>query len=179
MNENLLITKIKNKDEDGLYAFVEEYGKIIKSVIKPVLIHHPDLIEEVLNDTVLAVWENINSYDSSRSSFKNWCAAVSKYKAIDALRKEIRHQSISIEEVGDIPYEEKYEFNEIDVMLGILSPEDQIIFKKLFIEEYSYKEISKSTGISKEILYNRVSRGKKLLKDKIEGGTKWIIYTIN
>lgn len=179
MDENLLIRKIKNRDEDGLLEFINKYAGVLKSSIYPVLIHHPNLMEEVLNDSVLAVWENINSYDKNRSSFKNWCAAVSKYKAIDAFRKEIIHQSISIDEVGEVFFEEDYEINEIDLILKILSTEDKEIFIKLFVEEYSYEEISKSTGLSKEVLYNRVSREKKLLRDNLQGGNKWIMFTIN
>ena len=67
----------------------------------------------------------------------------------------------------EVFFEEDYEINEIDLILKILSTEDKEIFIKLFDEEYSYEEISKSTGLSKEVLYNRVSRGKKLLRDNL------------
>lgn len=172
MKEKLLITKIKNKDEKALIEFVDTYGPILKSVIFPVLSYYPELVGEVLNDCLLAIWENIESYDEKRSSFKNWCAAVSKYKAIDALRKEIKHESVNLEDIEIIPSEDIYKLDESEKILKHLNKEDQIIFKKLFIDGYSYEEISKTSGISKDTLYNRVSRGKKTLKEILQGENK-------
>lgn len=164
MDEKQLIKKIKKKDEKALIIFIDTYGKIIKGAIKPILSYKKELIGEVLDDSFLAIWENIESFDPSRSSFKNWCAGVAKYKAIDALRKEIRHKAISTDAISEIPCEDYINLGQIDEILEILDYEDQILLKKLFIEGFSYDDISKQTGIKKPILYNKVSRAKKLIR---------------
>lgn len=168
MEEKSLIKKIKNRDEKGLIEFINIYGPTIKSAIYPVLSQHKELIDEVLNESLLAIWENINSFDSGRSSLKNWSATVAKYKAIDALRKELRHTSVNIESIESLSCTDIHQLDEVDQILKHLTPDDQNIFKKLFIEGYSYDDISKDLKISKKALYNRVSRGKKLLKKFIK-----------
>jgi RNA polymerase sigma factor (sigma-70 family) len=117
-----------------------------------------------LDDSFIAVWDNIDSFDPSRSSFKNRCAGLAKYKAIDALRKEIRHQAVSTDQIGEISYEDRIDLGEADEILKNLKDDDKIIFKKLFLEGYSYDDISKDSGLSKEVLYNRVSRAKKVIR---------------
>lgn len=170
MNERKLIKKIKKKDEKALVIFIDSYGKIIKGAISPILISHRELMDEALNDAVLAIWENIDSYDPKRSSFKNWCAGIGKYKAIDLLRKEIRHQSVSLDKLGDKGKSDYIDLDEREEILSYLSPEDKILFEKLFIEGYSYDDIAKEEGVSKNALYNRVSRGRKVISLNLREG---------
>ncbi len=122
------------------------------------------LWEEIINDTLLDVWENINSFDNTRSSFKNWCGVISKYNAISGLRKELRHYSIPLEDSdGFYHIEDMKDLEGFKNMISLLSKEDQVIFINFFFEEIDYDEISKITGLNKKVIYNRVSRGKKKL----------------
>ena len=91
--------KNRKKDQDALIKFVNIYGPTLKGAIFPILRSHTQLIEEVLNDTLLSIWDNISRYDSSKSSFKNWCCVVAKYRAIDGLRRELRHKDQSSEKL--------------------------------------------------------------------------------
>ena len=54
-------------------------------------------------------------------------------------------------------------------MLCSLSKEDRDIFKKLYFEDRDMDEVSRDTGLSKSILYNRISRGKKKIRREIKG----------
>lgn len=169
MNENKIIKGIKKKDEKALKIFIDTYGPVMKASVYKVLTFNENLRMEVLNDSVLAVWDNIESYDSKRSSFKNWCAGIARYKAIDALRKEIRHKSVDIDEISNYLSDDKeIKIDETDEILKVLDEKDREIFRKLFIEGYSYEDLAKIYDISKASLYNRVSRGKKKIRKDIE-----------
>ena len=169
MNENKIIKGIKKKDEKALKIFIDTYGPVMKASIYKVLTFNENLRMEVLNDSVLAVWDNIESYDSKRSSFKNWCAGIARYKAIDALRKEIRHKSVDIDEISNYLSDDKdIKIDETDEILKVLDEKDREIFRKLFIEGYSYEDLAKIYDISKASLYNRVSRGKKKIRKDIK-----------
>ena len=169
MNENKIIKGIKKKDEKALKIFIDTYGPVMKASIYKVLTFNENLRMEVLNDSVLAVWDNIDSYDSKRSSFKNWCAGIARYKAIDALRKEIRHKSVDIDEISNYLSDDKdIKIDETDEILKVLDEKDREIFRKLFIEGYSYEDLAKIYDISKASLYNRVSRGKKKIRKDIK-----------
>ena len=168
MNEKKIIKGIKKKDEKALKIFIDTYGPIMKASIYKVLTFNENIRMEVLNDSVLAVWDNIDSFDPKRSSFKNWCAGIARYKAIDALRKEIRHKSVGFDEVENyIEDETEIYLDETDEILKVLDEKDREIFKKLFIEGYSYDDLEKITKIPKDRLYNKVSRAKKTLRSKL------------
>lgn len=167
MNEKKIIQGIKNRDEKSLRAFIDSYGPVMKASIYKVLTFNENVRMEVLNDSVLAVWDNIDSFDPARSSFKNRCAGVARYKAIDALRKEIRHKSVDLDEVS--PYlstDDDISIDETEEILKVLDEKDREIFRKLFIEGYSYDDLAKVYDISKAGLYNRVARGKKKIKEE-------------
>lgn len=182
MDDKKLIKKIKERDQDALPGFIDKYGPSIKGAIYPILKSYPALVGEVLNESLLAIWDNIDSYDPSRSSLKNWSALVSKYKAIDSLRREIRHQSQSLYQIKDQAFEDSYPFEDADEIKNILSylnSEDQEIFIRLFLQGYSYDDLERLTGLSKDVLYNRVSRGKSILRKNLKGGKSWKIFTTN
>lgn len=160
---------MKKRNEKALTFFIDTYGPVMKASIYKVLTFNENIRMEVLNDSILAVWDNIDSFDPKRSSFKNWCAGVARYKAIDALRKEIRHKSVDFDEVENYLEDESgINLDETDEILKILDEKDREIFRKLFIEGYSYDDLAKIYDISKAGLYNRVSRGKKKIRKDIE-----------
>lgn len=169
MNEKKIIRGIKNRDEKTLRAFIDSYGPVMKASIYKVLTFNEEVRMEVLNDSVLAVWDNIDSFDPARSSFKNWCAGIARYKAIDALRKEIRHKSVDLDEVSNyLEDDNEINIDESEQILKVLDEKDQEIFRKLFIEGYSYDDLAKVYDLSKAGLYNRVARGKKKIKEEIQ-----------
>ena len=169
MNEKKIIRGIKNRDEKTLRAFIDSYGPVMKASIYKVLTFNEEVRMEVLNDSVLAVWDNIDSFEPARSSFKNWCAGIARYKAIDALRKEIRHKSVDLDEVSNyLEDDEELNIDESEQILKVLDEKDREIFRKLFIEGYSYDDLANVYDISKAGLYNRVARGKKKIKEEIQ-----------
>lgn len=180
INEDNFIKEMKKGNEKSLLYVIDNYGWILKTVIKKHLFYLPSYYDEVMNDCLLSIWENINSYDSENSSFKNWVGSIAKYKSIDYIRKYLKdRENRNIEDMvivaEDSPLKEilKNEINkETEQMLLSLSEEDRKIFKMLYFEQMSMDEISKETGHTKSILYNRLSRGRNKIRDSIniEGG---------
>jgi len=168
MNEKEIIRGLKRKDERILSAFIEEYAGLMKNVISDRLKVFPNIWEEVLNDSIFAVWENINSYNEKKSSFKNWCASIARYKAIDALRKELRHKSCELDDNLHIKDDRILNLLLIEEIFNYLSAEDKMIFEKIFLEGRTYDELSNELSVSKDILYSRVKRARKNLKDEFE-----------
>lgn len=164
MDEKKLIRLISKKNEDGLVYFIKNYGGLLKSVISKTLYKYPNLVEEVLNDSLLSIWNNISYYDSNKSSFKNWCASVARYRAIDALRIEVKHESIDLDQAEDLAYDGDFDKLLVKDILASLSNEDQRLFIDLFVEGKSYEEVSKDLSTTKNALYSRVKRARHKLK---------------
>lgn len=172
IGENNYIEQLGLHNEEALIYVIDIYGGLLKSVISKHLFAMPDKIEECLNDVLLNIWENISSFDESRSSFKNWVAAVAKYRAIDYLRKYRQEpRQVNIEDIllsqGDIMAERiiSQEISEeTESLLACLNESDRSLFLKLYIEEKPIEEISREMGMKKAVIYNRLSRGKRRIR---------------
>ena len=53
---------------------------------------------------------------------------------------------------------------EVEKMLSFLNPSDRELFLELYVEEKTVAQVSEETGIKKEVIYNRLSRGKEKIR---------------
>lgn len=82
-----LVSKIKRGDESALIKVIERYGPLLKTIIYKNLKYSPTAREEVLNDCFLKIWENIESFNPIKGTFKNWICAIANYQSIDRIRQ--------------------------------------------------------------------------------------------
>lgn len=166
------IQQLKLHNEKALMYVIDEYGGLIMAVIRKHLFGLPERQEECFDDVLLKIWQNISDFDESKNTFKNWAAAIAKYRAIDYLRQyqrepvmvDIEDTTIAREDGVLAKLIEQEISKEVEMMLACLNPSDQELFLKLYVNEQSLEEISRETGVKKEVLYNRVSRGKKKIR---------------
>lgn len=180
ITEENFIHYLRVKNEKALEYVIDKYGWIIKTVVKKHMYNLESYQEECINDIILAIWNNIDRFDEDRSTFKNWVAAISKYKSIDYARKYLKH--IDNENIDDLEIKGKDDIQdeitkeelsqELEEMLSHLKEKDREIFIKLYVQEKEIEEIEKETGMSRDIIYNRVSRGKKKIRDIFKFGGK-------
>jgi len=180
ITEENFIQEMKSGNEKSLDYVIDNYAWIIKTVLKNHLHYIPNYYEDCMNDCLLAIWENIDSYSPEISTFKNWVGGIAKYKAIDYKRKYLKEMKNKNIEDEIIPVEDKSlekiiskEISEeTEEMLNLLSPEDKNIFKKIYIEEFNMDEVSDKTGLTKSVIYNRISRGRNKIKNlfNLKGG---------
>lgn len=172
ITEENFIYYLRKKNEQALEYVIDNYGGIVRSIIKRHLYNLPDYQEECINDVLLGVWNNIESFDESKNTFKNWIAGIAKYKTIDYRRKYLKYLEddnidnliLISEDTCHIQVARQELDDDLEYLLSCLKPEDRELFLKLYIEEQEIDSISKETGIKRENIYNRISRGKKKLR---------------
>ena len=175
IDDTNFIQQLVAKNEDALEYVIKKYKKIVSSVIDKYLNLIPSYKEDCINDVFFAVWENADTYDSSKNTFANWICGVARIKSLDYQRKftKLLSKSSIYEEnifnnlkVNDI-YEvfEKTFSKETEQMLSCLSPKDRELFIKLYVNGETFEEISCNMGVSKSVLYNRLSRAKKAIRN--------------
>lgn len=170
--EKNFIVQLRQGNEKALEYVVDTYGGLLLAVTRKQLAALPELQQECVNDTLLAIWQNIDRYDENRSSFANWAAGICRYKAIDCRRSWLkRWQEQPLETAAELADPrcqtdllEQEIFAEAEQMLSCLKEEDQLLFRQLFLEDIPVNEIAKQQGISRGAVYNRVSRGRKQLR---------------
>lgn len=172
INEENFLDQLKTKNEKALDYVIDTYGWIIKSVIKKHLYNLQSVQDECINDVLLGFWNNIDKFDENKSEFKNWIAGIAKFKAIDYKRKYLRE--LDNENVDDLNITVDDSINELlknelslemQEMMNSLKEKDRELFYKLYVEEIEVDKVSQETGIKRDVIYNRVSRAKKKLRD--------------
>lgn len=174
-NDNF-IKELKKKNQKALNYLVDNYSNLIFKVTISILgsEKREDAVECV-NDVVLKVWQNINFYDESKSSFSSWLIAISKYNAIDYRRRLVKKdEEQNIEDLmlsDDHAVEDKVieSENKEELMEAIsnMGPIDKDIFIRRYFVGESINEICESLNLSRTAVDNRILRGKKHLKQKL------------
>ena len=155
ITEKNYIQQLQLHNEEALIYVIDMYGGLLKAVIRKHLFTMPQKQEECMNDVLLSIWEHAASFDDKKNSFKNWAAAIARYEAIDYLRKYKRDlEQLCMDDVTAA---------ENDRMLEQLIEGE--LFMKLFVEEESVEQISEDTGLPRDVIYNRVSRGKRKMRN--------------
>lgn len=172
MDDKFIIKNIKRKKECGLEMLVNVYGGFIATIIRQNLNNLDRYEDECIDDVLLSIWNNINRFDESKNTFKNWIASITRYRIIDYKRKYIK--TLNLEEVDINKLKDnstiedgllKKELrDEIENLLSNLNPRDKDIFIKHYLEDKDIKILAKEMGVKTDNIYNRLSRGRKKLR---------------
>lgn len=174
ITEKNFVRNLEDRNEKALEYVIDNYGALVKAIVKKYISKLDNIQEECINDIFLAVWYGIDKYDSERSSFKNWIAGISKFKAIDYQRKYnnlLNENNIDNLDLGSqhsiedtmLENSRKELANEI---LNGLSKDERIIFQEFYIKEKKATEIGQNLGIRESVVYNKLSRTRKKLRHK-------------
>lgn len=175
-----LIEQIRRRDEKAFESIVKIYGRLISSIVSKHMYSLENYQDECINDILLAIWNNVEYYNTSKNSFKNWIAVIAKYTSLNYVKKYKKYgNNIELDEVKLITEDNNVEQliqqdinKELEEMLGCLKKKDRVIFTELYLKDKSIDEICFQTGMRKDYIYNRVSRGKKKLRALWEKGGK-------
>lgn len=171
MSDRNFIIEMENGNEEALRYAIEKYGGLVRAVIGKHLYLLKEEQAECFDDVFMNVWEHIGSFDKEQSTFKNWIAGIARYKSIDYLRRHRNQPELvplnGTEDAVDDKLSALAEHeisDETDKLLKCLKPEDRSMFEKLFIEEMTVEEVSRSFQTSKDVIYKRISRARKRMR---------------
>lgn len=172
ITEKNFVKQMEKGNEKALLYVIENYGWVLKTVVKRQMATLPHLWDDCINDTLMAVWENIGSFDEERSKFENWLAGVCRFKALNYVRKYIEASREELmEQVPDLKDESAQKAllqreyrEEVNTILGYLKDEDEKLFRLIYLEGLSMDEVAERMNMTKTAIYGRISRGKKQLR---------------
>lgn len=184
INEDNLIGALRQKDPAAIEYVVDRYGALLKAVLLRNLCEYDERWEECFHDVLMALWTHPERFEEKKSQLKNWLCAIAKYKAIDLVRRERRaaRGRIALDESQWAAIADESidvggpggdgTLAELQKLLRCLSPEDQELFVRRYGLEQPVAQISAETGMHRDLIYTRISRGKKKLRNlyKNHGG---------
>lgn len=161
-------------EASAYHAFLVELSAHLRAFFRKRLTRLPDEVEDLLQETLLAVHNQRHTYDIHQP-LTAWVHAIAKYKLIDLLRRRARRDLLTdpLDDEMDILSSADSEAAEARRDLGKLLdqlPDSQrlpIVLTKL--EGLSVSEAAQRTGMSASAVKVAVHRGLKALAALIRG----------
>lgn len=82
-----MLQQIYKKDDRAFTLLYDMYSKSLFSVIYNLIRDHEEA-EDILQETFVKIWKNIESYDESKGRFYTWILNISRNASIDRLRSK-------------------------------------------------------------------------------------------
>lgn len=120
--------------------------------------------EELMQETMVAVWRKASQFDPSRSSASTWIFTIARNLRIDAYRRE-RHPEYDpndpalvpeAEPAADLVIEQRQSAEMIGAALGRLSEAEQSILRLAYFEDEPQSAISRRLGVPLGTVKSRV-----------------------
>ena len=140
------------------------------------LIHRPQLVEEVLNDTMMVVWNKPDSYNGA-SRLSTWIFAIGYRKALKALSRYDDPQEDALADRRPSPEpgpETQLNLRQaqealLDAMRE-LSPDHRAVVDLTYFHEIGYREIAEIMDCPVDTVKTRMYYARRHLKQVLAGG---------
>ena len=161
-------------DASSYHAFLKELSTHLRAFLKGRLNRLPDEVEDLVQETLLAVHNQRHTYDAGQP-LTAWVHAIARYKLVDLLRRRAGRDALNdpLDDELAVFAESATEASDARRDLGKLLerlPDGQrrpIIHMKL--EGLSVVEAARLTGMSESAVKVGVHRGLKALAAMIRG----------
>lgn len=176
ISEPDLLAAVAGNDATAFERLYQLYEKRVYQYVCT-LVYDPALAEEVVVDSMMAVWRGAGSFSRS-SRVSTWIFGIARHKALDALRRTGRHhRDVALDEALELPNAQESPVESIDrkqvtsltqQALRTLSPEHQEVLRLVFYEELPYDEIAVLLSIPTNTVKTRVYYAKQRLKHQLK-----------
>lgn len=102
-DDKALMQRVALHDQTALAELYRLYAGLVYGVAMRVL-QNTSLAEEVMQDTFVKVWREPGKWKPDGGRLVNWLATVTRYTAIDRLRKELRQPPLTSATLDEIPH---------------------------------------------------------------------------
>lgn len=94
-----LAQRLQQRDPEALETLISRYSREVFYFIRLVLdgIGVAQDAEECVNDLFIAVWQEIDTFDSERGTLRTWLTMRAKYIALDRRRQLCRRQAHNLQ----------------------------------------------------------------------------------
>lgn len=185
MDDLELMRAVAHRDRPAFKRLYDRYAPRIGSYLLK-LLKRPELVDEAVNDTMLAVWQNADRFDPAQGRLLTWLFGIAHHKGLKTLRRIGRfHAEASFDALPpttlddadpqeNLPQAVASNNPERTVMgwelgqallwaLDQLSPEHRAAIDLTFGQDRSYPEIAAIVGCPVNTVKTRVFHARKKL----------------
>jgi RNA polymerase sigma-70 factor (ECF subfamily) len=169
VDEVYLVVRVARGDRRAFEALYRCYFPRLRRFLERVT-RRPQIVEEILNDTMLVVWRKAATYNL-QSKVSTWIFAIAYRKALKALKQVDDPLEFGIEEgaptVWSLPERSTMQAELRAAMnraLGSLSPDHRTVVELTYYEGYAYREIAEIMGCPVDTVKTRMFHARRKLK---------------
>ena len=127
------------------------------------------IADEVLQSSLLKIWDNIENYDPKVSGFYTWMTVIARNTAIDQRRLKAYKAEAKSVELDKIVYQKTVSIKEgvsIDVnrLLAALDEKHRIVLEYAYLRGYTHIEIAEALDMPLGTVKTRIREGIKVLR---------------
>lgn len=163
------IANLKANDSVAFEHLYDKYSGAMFNIILRI-VQSNEVAEDVLQDSFLKIWKNIDSYDESKSTIFTWMLSVCRNTALDALRKASVRPNIQTDTDNVfVANKQSTQINTDSVgvknSLKYLTPEQSSVIQAIYFNGLTHEEAAKALDIPLGTVKTRVRNGLITLKN--------------
>jgi RNA polymerase sigma-70 factor, ECF subfamily len=141
-----LVHQVKAGNQTAFAQVYDRYCGAINSVVGRFIIDDA-IAQDVLQDTFIKVWKNIQMYDDTKGSFYTWMLNIARNTSIDALRK-IKKEAKSEIQILETTVNSSVTVHQNVSTIGLrqlvdrLPVEQQTMIEYLYFKGYTQQEVA-------------------------------------
>lgn len=155
-------------------AFLGELSAFLRAFLRGRLARVPDEVEDLVQETLLAVHNQRHTYDAAQP-LTPWVHAIARYKLVDMLRRHGRQALVTdplddeVEWLADPQPQAQEARRDLGRLLATLPDRQRLPIVHVKLEGLSVAETAQRTGLSESAVKIGVHRGLKALAARIRG----------
>ncbi len=178
-NTKLLVNNILSGETNGFNEIIENYKRLVSHIVFKMVPNNFDR-EDLCQDVFVKVYQNLGKF-KFESKLSTWIARIAYNRCINFLEKKkvplfddvVKNEEITVDSMESnvkTPEAVVEERNLSDILnseINQLPKQYQLIVTLYHIDELTYEEIGKITGMPDGTVKSHLFRGRKLLKDRL------------
>ena len=169
-----LIARILAKDMDAFEELYRSYRpRLSRFLFK--LIHRPQIVEEVMNDTLMVVWDRAHTFNGD-SRLSTWMFGIAYRKAMKALRRQDdpvedpwAEERVSLEPNPEEAFGKQRAQMLLLRAISELSPDHRAVVEFTYFHEMGYREIADIMKCPVDTVKTRMFHARRHLKRRLSG----------
>ena len=162
-------------DAAAYHTFLKDLSAHLRAYLRKRLVRLPDEVEDLLQESLLAVHNQRHTYDAAQP-LTAWVYAIARYKLVDLLRRRASHELLTdpLDDAAELfssaDAEAAQARRDLAQLLERLPERQRLPIMHMKLEGLSVTETARATGMSESAVKVGVHRGLKALAAMIGGG---------
>ena len=180
LDERELLERVKARDVAAFERLYRIYQpRLARFLIN--LVKRPQLVEEVLDDVMMVVWQTAGSFRGT-SKLSTWVFAIAYRKALkarsrwpDPVEEDERDTQVSNDPAPDAELERSRVRSALVTAMGELSPEQRAVVDLTYFHGLGYRDIAEILSCPVDTVKTRMFHARRRLKQALSGNlADWI-----